>query len=123
MAETGRDTGYERKDTHVGSVLVAGALIAACVVVAAGAAWLLVHLSGGDPAGANGQLPPAIAGPRLQTAPAVDLAAFQREKRERLEGYGWVDRAAGRVHIPIERAMELMVGGRDPRAIPGEGQR
>jgi mono/diheme cytochrome c family protein len=26
-----------------------------------------------------------------------------------LEGYGWVDRAAGIVHIPIERAMDLIV--------------
>jgi hypothetical protein len=27
----------------------------------------------------------------------------------RLSSYGWVDRAQGRVHIPIERAMKMVV--------------
>lgn len=38
-------------------------------------------------------------------------------KRERLGSYGWVDRPAGIVHLPIERAMELVVRGE--RAAPG----
>lgn len=28
----------------------------------------------------------------------------------RLDGYAWTDRAAGKIHIPIERAMELEAG-------------
>jgi hypothetical protein len=36
---------------------------------------------------------------------AADLADAQRA---RLAGYGWVDRAHGVVHIPIERAIELV---------------
>jgi hypothetical protein len=37
-------------------------------------------------------------------------------QRARLEGIGWVDRAAGVVHIPIDRAMALVVAGqRAPR--------
>ncbi|WNG62342.1 hypothetical protein F0U59_52340 [Archangium gephyra] len=32
------------------------------------------------------------------------------EQRKRLHGYGWVDRDAGVVHIPIERAIERVVG-------------
>ncbi|KFA90828.1 hypothetical protein Q664_25930 [Archangium violaceum Cb vi76] len=31
------------------------------------------------------------------------------EQRKRLHGYGWVDRDAGVVHIPIERAIERVV--------------
>lgn len=31
------------------------------------------------------------------------------EQRRRLHGYGWVDRDAGVVHIPIERAIERVV--------------
>ena len=38
---------------------------------------------------------------------ARDRAAQQA----RLDGYGWVDREAGVVHIPIARAMELVAGG------------
>lgn len=32
-------------------------------------------------------------------------------KRERLSSYGWVDRGAGIVHVPIERAMQLVAEG------------
>jgi hypothetical protein len=36
-------------------------------------------------------------------------------RRERLGSYGWVDRKAGVVRIPIERAMELSAQGVRPR--------
>jgi len=39
---------------------------------------------------------------------------------QRLEGYGWIDRAAGVVHIPIDRAIDAVVV--DPRLI-GAGPR
>ncbi len=32
---------------------------------------------------------------------------WQRSQRRRLDGYGWVDRKAGIVHIPIDRAIDL----------------
>jgi hypothetical protein len=38
---------------------------------------------------------------------ARDTAA----RRAHLEAYGWVDRPAGRLHIPITRAMELVAQG------------
>ena len=47
--------------------------------------------------------------PRLQDHPRRDLAALQERDRQLIEGYGWVDRGAGRVRIPVERAMELLV--------------
>jgi hypothetical protein len=50
--------------------------------------------------------PPAQA-PRLQVAPEADLARFQEDKARVLHSYGWVDRAAGRVRIPIQAAIEL----------------
>jgi hypothetical protein len=37
---------------------------------------------------------------------------------ERLGSYGWVDRKAGVVHLPIERAMELSAKGVRPRPAP-----
>jgi hypothetical protein len=37
-------------------------------------------------------------------------------RKERLGSYGWVDRKAGVVRIPIERAMELTAQGVRPRA-------
>src|SRR5207247_9692319 len=46
--------------------------------------------------------------PRLQTMPAEDLAQLRAREDTILDGYGWEDRAAGTVHIPIARAMELV---------------
>jgi len=34
---------------------------------------------------------------------------FQDRQRRRLDSYGWVDRARGQVHIPVERAMQMMI--------------
>jgi len=50
-------------------------------------------------------LPPL---PRLQVHPVRHWKDFQTSERDRLESYGWMDRASGAVHIPIERAMELI---------------
>lgn len=52
------------------------------------------------------QLPPA---PRLEQNPRVDGDRIIAEATERLESYGWVNERAGKAHIPIERAMELLL--------------
>ncbi len=46
--------------------------------------------------------------PRLTATPARDLAAFRAMEDQRLNHYAWVDRQAGVVRIPIERAMQRM---------------
>lgn len=49
-----------------------------------------------------------------------DRGAKDRAARlERLGSYGWVDRKAGIVHLPIERAMELSAQGVRPPAQGG----
>lgn len=40
---------------------------------------------------------------------------------ERLRSYGWVDRGAGVAHVPIDRAMDLVVKGVRPAPGPGPG--
>ncbi len=47
--------------------------------------------------------------PRLQTNPAADLATLRAAEEAELHSYGRVDRKAGVVRIPIERAIELTV--------------
>ena len=49
--------------------------------------------------------PPA---PRLQTDPEADLDAYLRKEQHLLDSYGWVDRAHGIAHIPIEVAMQRL---------------
>jgi len=52
------------------------------------------------------RLPPE---PRLQTNPRADLADLRAQEEKVLETYGWVDKNASVVRIPIEEAMKLTV--------------
>ena len=45
--------------------------------------------------------------PRLQTNPRQDLADLRAKEDEQLGSYGWVDRNAGVVRIPIDAAIKL----------------
>lgn len=45
--------------------------------------------------------------PRLQTQPFKDVYLLKEGQNERLDSYGWTDKAAGVVHIPIDRAIDL----------------
>lgn len=56
-------------------------------------------------AGSARPLPPP---PRLQTYPFQDVKDLRQEERRLLETYEWVDRNAGVVRIPIERAIEVL---------------
>lgn len=51
-------------------------------------------------------LPPE---PRLETAPAKDLAALRERENAVLGAYAWVDRAKGIAEVPIDRAIEIAV--------------
>ena len=68
------------------------------------------------------RVPPA---PRLQVFPVRHWRDFEAAEAARLSSYGWMDRPKGVVHIPIERAMELIeqrgVGPLPsaPAAVPG----
>jgi hypothetical protein len=58
---------------------------------------------------------PQPAGPRLETSPKADADRLRAAERERLEHFGWIDRANGVVRIPVARAMQLLA----ERGIPG----
>jgi hypothetical protein len=51
-------------------------------------------------------LPPE---PRLQVQPVEDLNRVRQGQEDLLDSYGWVDRVNGKVRIPIDRAMELVI--------------
>lgn len=50
------------------------------------------------------RLPPA---PRLQQFPRSEYYEFRLDEQQTLENYGWVNKDAGVVHIPIDQAMRL----------------
>lgn len=57
--------------------------------------------------------------PRLQTNPTIDLKQYEAAQEAKLNSYGWVDREAGIIHIPIERAMDLIAERGLPTRAPG----
>jgi hypothetical protein len=46
--------------------------------------------------------------PRLQTYPFDDVKALHREEARYLNHYAWVDKNAGVVRIPVERAIDIL---------------
>jgi len=105
---------HERTDVNVrGVLLAAGALAAAGIVVQLVVGVQFAALRGAR-ARESAPVPVAVGllggppEPRLQTTPAEDLAQLRAREDTILDGYGWEDRAAGVVHIPIGRAMELV---------------
>ncbi|MBI1358157.1 MAG: hypothetical protein GC160_27805 [Acidobacteria bacterium] len=47
--------------------------------------------------------------PQLQVVPGLDRRLEQEAETERLNGYGWVDENARVVHIPIEKAIDVLL--------------
>ena len=47
--------------------------------------------------------------PNLQRQPFKDISALRQDENLKLTSYGWVDREGGVTHIPIDRAMEVML--------------
>ena len=51
------------------------------------------------------QIPPS---PRLQVSPWHDREMVEQRAKPMLVGYDWTNKAAGRVRVPIERAMDMV---------------
>jgi len=116
--ETPPGSTYEHTDAHVRPMVqFAIWLVVSAVIVHVGLAamyWLLVRESTERvdtqryPLAVNTptRLP---AEPRLQQFPRNELYDFRTKENEQLHSYGWVDKNAGTVHIPIDDAMRLML--------------
>jgi hypothetical protein len=96
----------EPGDLHPRAVLLAIAAIVVMVLIVALVAALLSRSLGSARALPPNTPPPPA--PSLSSSPEPDITTFEREKRARLESYGWVDRDHGVAHVPIERAMEML---------------
>jgi hypothetical protein len=59
---------------------------------------------------------PYFPAPREQPNPRADLDALRASEEAELNSYGWMDKPAGVVRIPIDRAIELLA--QPPKAHP-----
>ncbi|HYG36179.1 MAG TPA: hypothetical protein VEC99_15415 [Clostridia bacterium] len=119
QATHGVDSGHESKDITIRWVVVAALVLLATAVLVHIAMWLMDRAlaRGREPIGATGALRPNVRlnsqwrnfpEPRLQTSPKQDMATFNAREEAELHSYGWVNRDAGQVRIPIARAMDLI---------------
>ncbi len=120
--------GYETTDIHVGGILAfAGGLVILALVLHGVLTWMFHSFAAREeqlkqqvsPLAAEeqrGQVPPE---PRLEGLES--LGESPEPARETRHGYAWVDRKAGVVRIPIEKAMNILANRLPSRATP-EGQ-
>ena len=108
---------HEESDVNVAAILRYGlGLFAVAVVVHIFLWWLLGAYERKNEraqtqvfpmaAGQQDRLPPA---PRFQENPQQELQQLREKQKALLEGYGWVNKEAGVVRIPIEDAMKIVV--------------
>jgi len=108
---------YEHTDANVGAIVKLGLwLVVTALVVHFGIGVMYRMLierakaTGEQPyplaVSAEAKLPPE---PRLQAQPSREIGDFRATEEDYLHGYGWVDKAAGVVHIPLEEAMRLTI--------------
>jgi hypothetical protein len=120
-----RDVNYEESDVNIRGIVKFGFGLSVAIVVVCLLVWGLFALfyaravkneSAPPPLYRSERLPPE---PRLQgmpghqDLPSEDIKDFRKRENAELNSYGWVippsGDQAGIVHIPIERAKELIV--------------
>jgi len=115
---------YETRDANTRGVFGFLVILGIVLVVAALTCWAMfryftVHdvtsSATGSPFAETRQLP---LGPQLQVNPREDWLKYRREQEDSLKAYEWVNRSAGTVRIPIEKAMELLV----KKGVPVQGE-
>jgi hypothetical protein len=116
--------GHERRDVNLRVILITLFIMGVTAIVIHAALWYLMRAYAANPAEAaeraaadarGSQIPPE---PRLQISPPSDLAGVRREETAALSSWGWADKAHGFAHIPIDRAMDLLVQRGLPRTPP-----
>ncbi len=111
---SGTGTGYETRDASSVRLLLIGFGLLVLITVVLAIVWGLFRLFENRPAevqkntsalASEQVIPPE---PRLQADPAIDLALVQKRDDSILTTYGWIDRQAGIVRIPVDTAIELL---------------
>jgi hypothetical protein len=104
---------HETRDIYVGKVTLAAIGLVIFMGLGALIAYFTFEYLVGMPVAESPQtqtgsrrLPPL---PRLQVQTTQDLESMLDDAEKRLNSYGWIDQSRGLVHIPIDRAMDLIV--------------
>lgn len=104
-------TDFEPRDAPPKPLLIVGAGLAAGILVVLGLSLALYvgRYHDAPPLGTVGRQTSFHHSPDATTDIAADWRRADAEFQQHLGTYAWVDRRAGIVRIPIERAMERLV--------------
>jgi hypothetical protein len=108
--------GHEETDAHIGPLMQFAVFLAvSTLVIAFLVVGLYKYLDRREVAEKAGNYPMAVGrsrplppSPRLQTYPFDDIKQLRVGENRLLEHYSWVDKNAGVVRIPVERAIEIL---------------
>ena len=99
---------YERSDVQIRLIRwLAGSLAAFILIVPLALPWMFPQsMTRTTPASR-----PALTSnaPPLEVNPRDSLERLQQGNAQFASGYGWVDRERGTVHIPVDRAIDLLL--------------
>lgn len=110
-AEDARRGHRQVDDTSTRGVALFGVGLLVLLAAVFGGIALFINLLENDVPQARGPYAhdtTARRGPHLQVDPAVDLMEVYKREERLLSEYRWIDREAGIVAIPIDRAMQLV---------------
>ena len=126
LGENNPDVAFEKRDVNIRAVLYFLATLFAVVALALismrGLFGFYSHTQklgpGVSPFYNSRELPPA---PRLQVKPVEDLDQVRQSQEDLLNSYGWADQATGKVRVPIDCAMDMLIERKLPVRTPTPG--
>lgn len=122
--------GHEVRDLSVRGIVWFGIgllLMGACALIVSTTVLVVSSKQGGisyqyPPININNAPAPTLPPePRLEQVPGLQLQGLRSQEDQLLNTYGWIDQKAGAVHIPIDRAIELMLQRGLPSRPAGQG--
>ncbi len=115
MAQQKKLKNYEESDAQFRGIFWSGVGLFAII----GFSFLLIiglfnfleswHGKSSKPISPLAELQQPPSGPRLQVDPELDLEQFKVIEDSLVNSYGWVQKEAGVVRIPLDEAMKLML--------------
>jgi hypothetical protein len=113
MTEHSRQPGHETTDASVRPIVLTGVGLAVTAALVCAVVYGIFSYLAGHPPTIAPPNPMAIAEPhfpplpRIEEHPAIQLHDLRASEDSILSTYGWSDKKAGIVRIPIDRAMDL----------------
>jgi hypothetical protein len=123
------ELGHEKNDVSTGPVVKFAVGLAVATVLVQLGMWGLFRLLASQSKSIDRPIPAMVEksfkrlppAPHLEDRPLAPRAILNAQEDARLSSYGWVDKNTGIVHVPIDRAIDLIAqrGIAETKGSPG----